>query len=45
MNLLLTIFYLLHCIYLDWAIQDHNWYTEAKIAHRLLYGDKYESFN
>jgi hypothetical protein len=45
MNLLLTILYLLNCIFLNWAIQDHNWSTEAKIAHKLLYGEGYESFN
>jgi hypothetical protein len=44
-NSLLTILYLFHCFYWNWAVQDHNWSTEAKIAHELLYGEKYESFN
>lgn len=42
---LLSILYLSYCIYLNWAIQDHNWSIEAKIAHKLLHGEKYESFN
>jgi hypothetical protein len=45
MNLLSIILYLLTCIYLDWAIRDHNWSREAKITYKLLHGEEYESFN
>ena len=45
MNLLIIILYLLNCVYLNWVIQDHNWSMEAKAVYKLLYGEKYESFN
>jgi hypothetical protein len=40
-----SLLHLLHSIFMCWAIQDHNWSTEAKIAHKLLHGEDYESFN